>query len=96
MFTKSRNKHVAKISCKYIKVCGQAKTKKRKRKKQEGRDRVGSYPDCEVQFFETCVSLRLSIPDLLFGSVGGLLLSIHLTVFMSLGSLIPNIKQLSV
>ena len=91
MFTKSRNKHVAKIACKYIKVCGQAKTKKRKRKKQEGRD-----PDCEVQFFETCVSLRLSIPDLLFGSVGGLLLSIHLTVFMSFGSLIPNIKQLSV
>ena len=28
MFTKSRNKHVAKISCKYIEVCGQAKTKK--------------------------------------------------------------------
>ena len=96
MFTKSRNKHVGKISCKYIKVCGQAKTKRRKRKKQEGRDREGSYPDCEVQFFETCVSLRLSIPDLLFGSVGGLLLSIHFTVFVSLGSLIPNIKQLSV
>ena len=70
--------------------------KKRKRKKQEGRDREGSYPDCEVLFFETCVSLRLSIPDLSFGSVGGLLLSIHLTVFMSFGSLIPNIKQLSV
>ena len=28
MFTKSRNKHVAKISCNYIKVFGQAKTKK--------------------------------------------------------------------
>lgn len=84
------------MSCKYIKVCGQAKTKKENGKKQKGRDREGSYPDCEVLFFETCVSLRLSIPDLLFGSVGGLLLSIHLTVFMSLGSLIPNIKQLSV
>ena len=91
MFTKSRNKHVAKISRKYIKVCGQAKTKK-KRKKQERRDREGCYPDCEVLFVETCVSLRLSIPNLLFGSVGGLSLSIHFTVLMSFGSLIPNIK----
>lgn len=70
--------------------------KKKTEKKQEGRDLEGSYPDCEVLFSETCVSLRLSIPDLLFGSVGGLLLSIRLTVFMSFGSLIPNIKQLSV
>ena len=32
---------------------------KKKTEKQEGRDREGSYPDCEVLFFETCVSLRL-------------------------------------
>lgn len=73
---------------------GEDKKRKRKNRKVEIEKVLTLTAKCYfLRLASPCVSLRLSIPDLLFGSVGGLSLSIHFTVFMSFGSLIPNIKQ---